>query len=252
MPLSWQVIAAAVSGGIVTAALLYAFARVQRWRWRELEREKPLADLQRRFRAWEAAGMLLLAGFIIVAYRILLALAAAHTPAAALFHVGPATWHWAAMAFFAGNVLAIGPTHLLFRWWMGADTYAEFRTYQRRKFGFDSRTWMLSFCAVFGTAVVLVTLRLLAWGVSFTGEAVVIQPFRGAPVRYGYDQVQEIATTGSDTATTLLVVFADGFHWSSEQAPSRVSPPLLDAIAETVSVHSGLPVVRNYMILEEP
>ncbi len=111
---------------------------------------------------------------------------------------------------------------------------------------------MLSFCAVFGTAVVLVTLRLLEWGVSFTGEAIVIQPFRGAPVRYGYDQVQEIATTGNGTATTLLVVFADGLHWSSDRAPSRVSAPVIDAIAETISVHSGLPIVRNYTILEGP
>lgn len=252
MHLSWQVISAAVAGGLVTGAVLYGFARLQRWRWRDLEREKPLADLQRRFRAWEAAGMLVLTAFIFASYRGLVALAAASTPAAALFHVGPATWHWAAVAFFAGNVLAIGPTHLLFRWWMGPEMYAEFRDYQRRKFGFDSRTWMLSFCAVFGTAVVLVTQRMLAWGVSFTGEAVVVQPFRGSPLRYGYDQVQEIMTTGSNTATTLVIVFADGSHWSSDRAPSRISVPVMDAIAETVSVHSGLPVVRNYVIPNRP
>jgi hypothetical protein len=242
MDLDWHVIGAALAGGGATALLLLVVARVQRWRWREMERRSPLAELQRRFRAWEAGGIVILLAFIGACWLALLAIAAATEPADVLMFVGPSPWHWAILAFFAGNVVAIGPTHLLFQHLMGPARYAEFRHYQMRKFGFDSRTWLIPFSLTFGTAIVLVAFKMLAWGATFTGERVILRSFWGDEVhRYDYDQVMEVATLGDSTGTRLVLRFADDRRWSIVRAPD-----LIEAIARTVSDHSGLPIVRSF------
>lgn len=234
-------VAAALAGGGVTALVLYGFARIQRWRWRELERTRPLAALQRRFRAWEVAGMVLLLAFIGACWLALLAVAAAFAPGTALHFVGPGVWHWGIVAFFAGNVVAIGPTHLLFRWLMGAAVYADFRDYQRRKFGFDSRAWLVPFSLTFGTAVLLVVGKMLGWGATFTGESVILRSFWGNEVhRYAYDQVMEVGTHAAPGGTTLRLRFDDDRLWSATR-----DPDLVEAVARTVAEHSGLPIVRS-------
>lgn len=242
MDLDWPVIGAALGGGGATALVLLVVARVQRWRWRDMERRAPLAELQRRFRSWEAGGLVILAAFIGASWLALLAIATAAEPADVLHFVGPSPWHWAILAFFAGNVLAIGPTHLLFHRMMGAARYAEFRHYQMRKFGFDSRTWLVPFSLTFGTAVVLVALKMLAWGATFTGEQVILRSFWANDVRrYDYDQVMEVATLRHSSRTRLVLRFADDRRWSTVLAPD-----LVEAIARTVSDHSGLPIVRSF------
>ena len=244
--MQWHVIVAAVLGGGLTALALLVVARVQRRRWRALEKQAPLAELSRRFRNWETGGVVLMLVAMYASWLVLISLAERATPSAALHHLGANAWHWAAVAFFAGNLIATWPTHVLYRWWMGPSKYAEFRAYQTRKFGYDSRPWLPVFYVVFGTATVLVAWLMLSWGVTFTGEGVAFQPFGSRADRfYRYDQVMNVGTIDSEDRRILVLTLDDGRRWTSEMAPTAPSPALVERIARTVSDHSGLPISRS-------
>lgn len=242
----WKVVVAAVAGGGVTALALLGFARVQRWRWRDLEKQAPLAELRREFFWWEVGGVVAMLVAMLISWQVSMLIAARHVPPAAIYYLGPNALHWAVMAFFAGNILAVGPTHILYRWLMGPVRYARFRAYQTRKFGYDSRVWIVPFSALVGSTTAVVAALMLNWGVTFTGEAVVIAPLAPGDERhYSYDRVLHVRIVDVDGRPRLTLMFDDSVYWTSDEAPTRPSPDLIEAIAALVSDHSGLPIVRN-------
>lgn len=245
--MTWQTIIGAMIGGTVTALLLVAWAHLYRWRHRDEEQRMPLAVLSRRFRWWEVLGVVLMLAAMLASWVVLVWYANAYPRHPRALHwLGPGGWHWAIAAFCAGNLLATGPTHLLFQWWMGPAKYAEFRAYQTRKFGYDAHRFLPIFYAVFGVITAKLLVLLFSWGVAFTPDEIVIEPFWYHEThRYGYDQVLQIQVAPGSSGKRLRLQFEDGRWWSTAGSTYAASDDLIEAIAESVSRRSTLPVDRR-------
>lgn len=240
-----EVIIGAVLGGGATALLLLAWAWFQRRRQRDEEQREPLAALSRRFQRWETLGVVLMLVAMALSWGILtLAVDLFPKHSDTVYRLGAGWWHWAIAAFCVGNLVATGPTHFLFQWWMGAEAYADFRRYQARKFGYDSRRLLLPFYVVFGAITARFVVLLWGWGVSFTPQAILIDPFwSGETIRYTYAEVLQIRIPEADGDVDLTLQFADGGWWSTRNILYAKSPEQLRAIAAYASERSGLPVV---------
>jgi len=238
---------AALAGGTMTALLLLGWARLQRWRHRDHENAQSLTELGRRFRRWEQLGVVLLLASVALAWIGLPWLSAAvPLHADAVRQLGAGRWHWAAAAFCVGNLFATAPTHFLFQWWMGPVAYGEFRAYQARKFGFDSRRWLVVFYVVFGAATARFIWLLLGWGVAFTPSEVVLSPFwKADQYRYGYERIMEVRIAEGERGLYLALQFDDGRWWNSAAALLGTTPAEIEQAAAYVSAQSGLPVVRH-------
>ena len=254
--MNFRVIAAAFVGALCTSLVLWAWAR------RNSRREHgsvPLSELARRYRRWEHAGAGIIVLACVVCWLALMWIAGRY-PApdpAVLYRLTPHPLYWAAAAFFLGILTATGPTHLLYSWLMG-ERFAEFRSYQTRKFGFDSGRLMVPFYLVFGSATVAVVVLLLNWYVLFGSDGIVVDSLGSLSERhYSYEQVMQIRTAERMEQRDgvianrygLVLHFDDGSHWSSHRDPSNASPQRLREIAEFISERSSLPIVEVSVLM---
>lgn len=242
-----QLLIGALIGGTGTALLLLAWARFYRWRHQEEERRLPLHELSRRFHRWEVLGVVLMLAAMFASWLGFLWFAGAYPRHPdAVHYLGANGWHWAAAAFCAGNLLATAPTHWLFQWWMGRPTYAEFRAYQTRKFGYDAHRWLPVFYAGFSVVTVKLTLLLYGWGVALTPDTITLEPFWWSEThRYTYDQLLQVhVAEGSADGTTLELRFDDGRWWRVPAFLYGASAETIEAAAAYASERSGLPVTR--------
>lgn len=248
--MSTRTLLGALAGGLITSFVLWLHAR---WSSSRDQGGVPLTELARRYRNWEIGGVVLLALAVLATWLGLLALNRHYpeTDADAVFRLTPNALYWAVVAFFIGNLVATGPTHLLYSWLLG-ERFAEFRDYQTRKFGFDAWRWMLPFYLVFGAGCAAVTFALVDWYVVLTPTTIVINNLGSTgELRYTYEDVAEIRISdrveGTDGSVveqaSLVVYFNDGSRWSSAKDPSRATPEELQRIATYVAESSGLPLV---------
>ncbi|HYD49575.1 MAG TPA: hypothetical protein VEB21_14565 [Terriglobales bacterium] len=249
--MNMRVIAAAAAGALITGLCLWAYAR---WSASHDDGRVPLTELARRYRYWEIAGVVLVLLSIAASALLLLAVARRYPPAypGEAFRLTVPPLYWIAVAFFAGNLLATGPTHLLYAWLLG-ERFAEFREYQARKFGFDSVRWMLPFYLVFGGVTAAVTAALLDWYVVFRADDMIVDHLVVFAERsYPYDELLEIRAAPRfenhsgdiEERWTFVLHFDDGHFWSSLLDPSHASEARLREIAGYVSAQSGLPITE--------
>lgn len=245
-----RVILAALVGGLVTTAALYAVAR-RGWR---RDTGESLAVLARRYRSWEAAGVGLMLLAVLLCWGLLIALTRFYPPAQPEFvhRLTPHPFYWLALAFFLGNLVATGPTHLLYSWLLG-ERFAELRAYQTRKFGFDSGRWMLPFYLVFAPITGFLVALLLDWYVLIGAEGMVIDDiFSWDAAHYSYEDVMEIRAAERieqrdghmSEGWSFMVYFIDGSRWSSRSDPSGIDSARAQSLARYISEHSDLPVIE--------
>jgi len=246
-----RVAVAAIGGALVTSLVLWLWARRS---VRRDQGEVPLAELARRYRAWEIAGVAILLGSIGLSWIALLWLARVY-PAAdpdVAYRLTAHPLYWAAVAFFVGNLAATGPTHLLYARLMG-ERFPEFRDYQTRKFGFDSWRWMAPFYLVFGTACIAAIVYLLDWYLLIGSQGIIVNDFpRFAARHYTYDRVLQIRTAEQverkdgtvEQRFAVVFQFDDGRHWSSRRDPANTPTQRMREIAAYVSHQSTLPIVE--------
>lgn len=252
MVVNLRVVLAAVLGAALSSLVLWWIAR--RSAARDTS-QTPLAELSRRYRPWEVAGVALLLMAIAVSWLALLWLVQLYPApdAAVAYRLTVHPFYWGVVAFFVGNLLATAPTHFLYAWLMGED-FAQFRAYQARKFGFDSRRWMLPFYLVFGAASLAAIVFLLDWYVLIGANGIEINDFpkRSARRHYAYSQVLQIRTAervetksgAIQNRFTVVFQFDDGRHWSSRRDAGHTSEKHLRDLTAYVSRQSTLPIVE--------
>ncbi len=251
MVVNLRVVFAAVLGALLSTLALWWVAR------RSAARDTSqisLAELSRRYRPWEVAGVAILLLAILISWLGLLWLAQLFPApdAAVAYRLTVHPFFWGVVAFFVGNLLATAPTHFLYAWMMG-DDFAQFRSYQARKFGFDSRRWMLPFYLVFGVASLATIVFLLDWYVLIGANGIELNDFPRLSARhYAYSQLLQIRTAervetkdGSiQNRFTVVFQFDDGRHWSSRRDAAHTSEKHLRDLAAYVSRQSTLPIVE--------
>lgn len=250
--MSFRILTAAAAGAAGTGLVLWLVARRSA---RRSDDGPPLVELARRYVWWERLGLTMLLLAIGLSWVMLLELSHVYPalPAQDGYRLTPHPLYLGALAFFIGNLLATGPTHLLYVYLLG-ERFAEFRAYQARKFGFDAVRWLLPFYLLLGSVTLAATVMVMDWYVVISGRGLIINdlPSSGQLQEYSYAELLQIRTApqvqraDGDTLPgwTFVLQFADGRHWSSGSDPSRASPQQLQEIARFISQQSGLPWVE--------
>jgi len=250
-----------MEGSVLGAAALgAAFTGLLLWLWARRSAARPsdgasLAELARRYVWWERLGfavLLVSIGLVWLGLLLLGRLYPAAAPATG-YRLTASPLYLAVLAFFLGNLLATGPTHLLYIRLLG-ERFPEFRAYQARKFGFDAGRWMLPFYLFLGSVVTVATVAVVDWYVVFDAEAITISelPSLGDTRRYSYAQLLQIRTAPrierEDGAMveswTFMLQFDDGRSWSSQKDASRSSPEQRREMARFIAERSSLPWVE--------
>lgn len=211
-------------------------------------------ELTRRYWKWEATGV----GIIVVGIGLcwLLLVVAARLRFAPqegeTYCLWPAEFLWGIPAFFAGILLAVWPTDLLYRRLLG-ERYPEFRDYQTQKFGYDGPVWMPLFYLVFGTGTAVFVALMLDCYIRFGPDVIEVDGLWSLEARrYAYEQVMQIRASdrreGADGQAveryTVAMHFSDGTVWASNHERWYEGRQRLREIAAHVSAHAGIPIVE--------
>ena len=159
---------------------------------------------------------------------------------------GGAVYAFPAMALAIASTFR--PGDLLYRWVLGS-RYAEFMTYQKLKYGFDSDRFEKVFWIIAAGFSTIFMALALDWYVTFGANEMIINRFWSLTAeRYSYSDVRAIHTSSQVEAPNgsirpkwaFLLEFENGARWSSVSEPADAGPEELQPIASFVSDRAGI------------
>lgn len=245
-PLRTLLIAAAA-----IAAVALALRALKHWApatLSEEERAMSLDELRSRFRRWELAGVGIMGLAVLTCWALLVV--AAHWRFRAfedaVIVLAPSLWVWLGPAFFVGELGAMFALDASYERMMGAE-YADFVTYQKKAFGYDSKHLKVPFFVFFGSLSAVATVAMLDWYVAVEPDRFSFsQLWRIGGRSYDYEQVTKIELApqretrdGPRSGWVLVIHFDDGESWNSDDIPQNTNNRNWQTLIDHIASRSG-------------